>query len=87
MVSCIHMLWKSLALPYIPKSHEGQVYVKYIICQSWYYELVIGAKPDSNKYIKGVWDLRLESRLVGREMSDHRKAGCLGAKCQFVVCC
>ena len=30
MVSCIHRLWKSLALPYIPKSHEGQVYVKYI---------------------------------------------------------
>jgi len=26
------MLWKILALPYIPKSHEGQVYVKYIIC-------------------------------------------------------
>ena len=78
MVSCIHRLWKSLALPYIPKSHEGQVYVKYIICQifcqSRYYELVIGAKSDSNNYIKGVWDLCLESRLVGREMSDHRKA-------------
>lgn len=54
----MHMLCNSLALTYIPKSHEGQVYVKYIICQiffqSWYYELVIGAKPDSNKYIKGV---------------------------------